>query len=113
MFSVDIPSTMHSILRERFIKEPVFIEAVDALLGITGHLRKASVVGPNTALKDISLKMENFGVWEVQPQLALSLVRNALPNWRLYSLPGRSMQKCTWAAITSELNSSIRSIAHF
>jgi len=36
MFSVDIPSTMHSILRERFIKEPVFIEAVDALLGITG-----------------------------------------------------------------------------
>src|SRR5882762_885168 len=36
MFSVDVPSTMHSILHERFIKEPVFIEAVDALLGITG-----------------------------------------------------------------------------
>jgi hypothetical protein len=36
MFSVDVRSIVHSILRERFIKEPVFIEAIDALLGITG-----------------------------------------------------------------------------
>jgi len=36
MFSVDVPSIVHSILHECFIKEPIFIEAIDTLLGITG-----------------------------------------------------------------------------
>jgi hypothetical protein len=36
MLSVNVPSIVHSILRKCFIKEPIFIKAIDALLGITG-----------------------------------------------------------------------------
>jgi len=37
LFAVETtPSTLHSRLRERFAEEPVFLEAIDALLGITG-----------------------------------------------------------------------------
>src|SRR6202044_2298958 len=42
LFSVEAAaSTLHSRLREHFAEEPVFLEAIDVLLGITGSSTEA------------------------------------------------------------------------
>jgi hypothetical protein len=66
LFSVEVAmSTLHSKLRERFAEERVFLEVVDALLGITGSSTESERKRAAHPQRVTLLKTASSGNWEV------------------------------------------------